>query len=170
MGGVCFCVCIYSSLFSQFLEFDDTQLLWLVISKISLLKVVGSFRNSTALLTYNTMATINLGKQLLCTSPMASRAPSHLPPLQDIYDPRYGRPWNSLEDAFLISDSECDCDNPNDRLSESALLELEELPTTARTRVQSRSVASTCMYSDFPISWLDIRLIRPSRRGYQYYS
>lgn len=170
MGGVCFRVCIYSSLFSRFLEFDDTQLLWLVVFKISLLKVVGSFRNSTAPLTYNRMVTVNLGKELLCTSPVASRTPSHLPPLQDAHDPRHGRPGDSLEDPFLISDGESDCDNPNDGPSESALLALEELPTAARTRVQSCSVASTHMCTDFPISGLDIRLIRPGRRGCQYYS
>jgi len=132
-------------------------------------KLIGCFCNPTAPLTRNTMATVSLDNQLFCTPPVASGAPSLLPPLQDAHNPRHGRLGDSLEDAFLISDGESDCDDPNGSTSDSALVALEELPTAGRTRVQSRSVACTGMDTDFPISGAAIRLIRPSRRGCQYY-
>ncbi len=114
------------------------------------------------------MATVSRDNQLFCTPPVASEAPSHLPTQLDAYYPRHVRPGDSLEDAFLISDGESDCDDPDDSLSYSALLALEELPTAARNRNQPRSVASSRMCTDFPISGVAIRLIRPNRQGCQY--
>lgn len=98
------------------------------------------------------MATVRLDNQLFCAPPVASGAPSLLPPLQDAHSLRHGRPGDSLKHAFLISDGETDCDDPNESTSNSALLALEVLPTAGRTRVQSRSVACTGMDTNFPIS------------------
>lgn len=71
------------------------------------------------------MATVSLGNQLFCTPLVASGAPSHLPLLQDVYNPRHGCLRDLLEDRFLISNSESDCNDPNNSPSNSALLALE---------------------------------------------
>ncbi|KXX74185.1 hypothetical protein MMYC01_210519 [Madurella mycetomatis] len=117
------------------------------------------------------MATVCLDDQIFCTPPVAagpkltsrsalsrngdlsanvSRAPFHLPPLQDAHDSRRGGPGDSPDDAVLISDSESDCDDSDDGRSETAFLSLEELLAAPHNEMQSNCVAGTDEGIDAP--------------------
>lgn len=119
-------------------------------------------------LTRNTMAAIFLDNQIFYTPPVVlgatltshhasaqyadisaaiSGAPPIPPPSQDAHDPRHGSPGDSPDDALLISDSESNCDDPenyNDGRSDTTFPPLNELLTAPRNRV---AASSACLVS-----------------------
>ncbi|KAK3935971.1 hypothetical protein QBC46DRAFT_367211 [Diplogelasinospora grovesii] len=65
------------------------------------------------------------------------KAPLHLPPLQDTYDPRRGGFGDSPDNAVLISDGEFNCDNSDDSDDgrfDTTFSPLKELPTAPRNK------------------------------------
>jgi len=153
----------------------DARLAGYMFSRISLAEVCSSFITTTPL-TRNTMATVFLNNQIFYTPPMVagvtltshhalarnadvsaaiSGAPSNPPPVQDAHDPRRGGPGDSPDDAFLISDSELNCDdsdNCDDGRSDATFPPPDELLTAPRNSVAATSACLTFLSLKWAIS------------------
>ncbi|KAK0627876.1 hypothetical protein B0T14DRAFT_563643 [Immersiella caudata] len=75
-----------------------------------------------------------------------SGAPPIPPPSRDAHDLRHAGPGDSLNDALLISDSESNCDNPDnydDDRSDITIPSLDELLTVPRVATTDKNVNAT---------------------------